>query len=100
MFAVAVPGVRFVVLDSDDAIVFTAIKPPRLNEYEILMRAGRRRAKEAGLKRRDLERAIGRVWREMRAGAVTPGMVVKRSDLSRDNDVGDVFCAQLPDLPR
>ena len=61
MFAVAVPGVRFVVVDSDDAMVFTVIKPPRLDEYEILMRAGRRQAKEAGLKRRDLERAIGGV---------------------------------------
>jgi len=49
-------------VDSDDGMVFTVIKPPRLDAVcEPSMAAGRRQAKNAGLGRRDLDRVIGRV---------------------------------------
>ncbi|MFQ5955182.1 MAG: AbrB/MazE/SpoVT family DNA-binding domain-containing protein [Kiloniellales bacterium] len=52
------PGSRFVVLASEDAVILKAIEAPTLSQFNDLLRAARRAAREAGLKRADIAVAI------------------------------------------
>ena len=52
------PGSRFVVLASDDAVILKSIEVPSLAEFDDLLRAARRAAREAGLTRAGVRAAI------------------------------------------
>ena len=52
------PGSRFVVLAGEDAVILKTIEAPALSEFDDLLRAARRAAREAGLKRADIAAAI------------------------------------------
>ena len=52
------PGVRFVVVGDDDAIVLRPITAPSLEEFDDLIAKARRAAREAGLRRSDITAAI------------------------------------------
>ena len=52
------PGVRFVVVGDDDAIVLRPITAPSLDEFDDLIAKARRAAREAGLRRSDITAAI------------------------------------------
>jgi AbrB family looped-hinge helix DNA binding protein len=55
------PGAQFVVLGQDDVVMFKVISPPSREEYARLKRQLRKQAREAGLKRSDIPKAIARV---------------------------------------
>ena len=57
------PGSQFVVLASEDAIILKTIEAPTLAQFDDLLRAARRAAREAGLKRSDIAAAIKSVRR-------------------------------------
>ncbi len=52
------PGSRFVVLAGEDAVILKAIEAPAVSQFDDLLRAARRAAREAGLKRADIAAAI------------------------------------------
>jgi AbrB family looped-hinge helix DNA binding protein len=54
------PGAQFVVLGQDDVVMFKVISPPSKEEYARLKRQLRKQAREAGLKRSDIPKAIAR----------------------------------------
>ncbi len=51
-------GTRFVVLGQQDVVVLKAIEEPSIEEFEALIQQARAAAKQAGLKRADLDAAI------------------------------------------
>ncbi len=51
-------GARFVVLAGEDAVILKTIETPALSQFDDLLRAARRAAREAGLKQADLAAAI------------------------------------------
>jgi len=55
-----VEGVQFVVIGDADVIILKAIAPPDLGEFDALIKQARKQAKEAGLKRKDIESAIAK----------------------------------------
>ena len=54
-------GVQFAVFGQDDVVMFKVINPPSTEEYEHLKRRLRQQAREAGLKRSHIPKAIARV---------------------------------------
>jgi len=54
-------GDKFVVVANGDAVILKRLHNPRLESFEELSRAARRRARELGLTKKDLERAIQKV---------------------------------------
>jgi AbrB family looped-hinge helix DNA binding protein len=56
-------GVQFAVFGQDDVVMFKVINPPSTEEYEVLKRRLRQQAREAGLKRSDIPKAVARVRR-------------------------------------
>jgi AbrB family looped-hinge helix DNA binding protein len=54
-------GDQFVVVGKDDAVILKSIKKPDLKEFDSLINKARRQAREAGLKRSDIARAIAKV---------------------------------------
>jgi len=54
-------GSQFVVLGKDDVVIFKAISPPAMEEFDSLIAAARKGAKQAGMKRSDVAGAIARV---------------------------------------
>jgi AbrB family looped-hinge helix DNA binding protein len=54
-------GDQFVVVGKDDAVILKSIKKPDLQEFDSLINKARRQAREAGLKRSDIARAIAKV---------------------------------------
>ena len=57
------PGSQFVVLASEDAVILKTIEAPTVAQYDDLLRAARRAAREAGMKRSDIATAIKSVRR-------------------------------------
>lgn len=55
------PGAEFVVLGKGDAIVLQLVRPPKMSEVQGLLAKARRQAKVAGMKRRDVGKAIREV---------------------------------------
>jgi AbrB family looped-hinge helix DNA binding protein len=53
-------GAQFVVVGKDDVVILKAIKPPSMAEFDRLVREARRQARESGLKRSDVRKAISR----------------------------------------
>jgi len=54
-------GSQFVVMGKDDVVILKAISPPAMEEFDSLITAARKRAKQAGMKRSDVAGAISRV---------------------------------------
>jgi AbrB family looped-hinge helix DNA binding protein len=54
-------GSQFVVMGKDDVVILKAISPPAMEEFDSLITAARKRAKQAGMKRSDVAGAIARV---------------------------------------
>ena len=52
------PGAQFVVFGSGDSVIFKRISPPSKDELMDLLKETRRQAKEAGMKRSDITKAI------------------------------------------
>lgn len=57
------PGAQFVVIANEDAVILKAIEPPALSDFDALLKEARRAAREAGLKRADIQKAIKDVRR-------------------------------------
>ena len=54
-------GVQFAVFGQDDVVMFKVINPPSTEEYQHLKRRLRQQARETGLKRSDIPKAVARV---------------------------------------
>lgn len=55
------PGAQFVVVGERDAIVLKSISKPSTSEFAELLKTARRQAKQAGLKKSDVEKAVRKV---------------------------------------
>ena len=56
-------GAQFVVLGDRDIIIFKILTPPAMSEFAALVGRTRRAAKQAGLTRADLSKAVSRARR-------------------------------------
>jgi len=56
-------GAQFVVVGEGDVVVLKAVQPPSMRQFDALVGAARRAARQAGLKRRDVSDAVRRVRR-------------------------------------
>lgn len=54
-------GSQFVVVGSDDVVILKAIVPPAMKEFDRLISAARKQAKQAKMKRSDISSAIAKV---------------------------------------
>ena len=55
------PGAEFVVVAKGDSLVLQRLSAPSWKEFDGLIREARRQARQAGLRRGDVKRAIARV---------------------------------------
>ena len=55
------PGVEFVVVGEEDVVILKAISPPSINEFDDLLGKARAQARQVGLKRSDVDKAIRKV---------------------------------------
>ena len=53
-------GAQFVVVGEKDVVIFKSIAQPSMTEFDTLIAEARRQAKEAGLKRSDVNAAIAK----------------------------------------
>jgi AbrB family looped-hinge helix DNA binding protein len=53
-------GTQFVVTGKDDVVILKAISEPSLDEFESLIQEARAQAKQAGLKKSDIKKAISK----------------------------------------
>jgi len=53
-------GAQFVVVGEKDVVIFKSITQPSMKEFDTLIVEARRQAKEAGLKRSDVNAAIAK----------------------------------------
>ncbi len=53
-------GVQFVVVCQDDVVMLKVIEPPSVADYKELKRRLRMQARQAGLKARDIPRAVAK----------------------------------------
>jgi AbrB family looped-hinge helix DNA binding protein len=51
-------GMQFVVLGEKDVVILKAITEPSLDEFDALIKQARAQAKQAGLKRSDIDAAV------------------------------------------
>lgn len=51
-------GAQFVVVGEGDVVVLKAVLPPSMGQFDDLMRAARKAARRAGMKRRDVTDAV------------------------------------------
>jgi len=58
------PGVEFLVVAKGDSLILQRLSMPSWKEFEGLIREARRQARQAGLTRGDVKRAISKVRRE------------------------------------
>ncbi|MBI3540823.1 MAG: AbrB/MazE/SpoVT family DNA-binding domain-containing protein [Deltaproteobacteria bacterium] len=56
-------GAQFVVLGRKDVVIFKMINPPSLQDFDTLIVHARQTARQAGLKKQDVSKAIRRVRR-------------------------------------
>ena len=52
------PGSRFVVVGDGDVVILKEITPPSMAEFDRLIAEARRRARQAGMKKSDIRRAL------------------------------------------
>lgn len=55
------PGSRFVVMWHDDVVMFKVISPPSPEEFKALQKRLQHQARKAGLKRKDIPKAVAKV---------------------------------------
>lgn len=60
------PGTQFMVIEAKDSLIFKVIQPPSMSDFEKLLAETRRQAKEAGMKKSDITKAIKEVRAENR----------------------------------
>ena len=53
-----VPGTQFVVVGDRDVVILKALAPPSLSEFDGLIGEARRQAKQAKMKRSDIQKAV------------------------------------------
>jgi AbrB family looped-hinge helix DNA binding protein len=53
-------GSRFVVVSERDVVILKRISPPSMDEFDALIADARKKAKQVGMKRSDIEEAIVR----------------------------------------
>ena len=51
-------GSRFVVVGETDTVIFKAISPPSMDEFDELILEARKQARKAGMKRSDISAAV------------------------------------------
>lgn len=56
-------GAQFVVMGRKDVVILKVITPPSLQDFDLLIADARQKARQAGLKKRDVLRAIKRTRR-------------------------------------
>jgi hypothetical protein len=64
LFPIRIPlkaGSQLFVLGKDDVVILKAISPPAMEEFDSLIAAARKGAKQAGMKRSDVGASIARV---------------------------------------
>jgi len=54
-------GSRFVVVGEKGTVVFKAISPPSMDEFDDVLEEARRQARKAGMKRSDISAALKKV---------------------------------------
>ncbi|MEN6627355.1 MAG: AbrB/MazE/SpoVT family DNA-binding domain-containing protein [Candidatus Sumerlaeia bacterium] len=54
------PGAQFVVVGEDDVVILRTIQNPKMAEFDRLIERSRRQAREAGMKKSDVDAAIRR----------------------------------------
>jgi AbrB family looped-hinge helix DNA binding protein len=57
------PGSKFVVLWHDDVVMLKVISPPSLEEFTVVQKRLQQQARDQGLKRKDISKAIAKVRR-------------------------------------
>lgn len=57
------PGSKFVVLWHDDVVMLKVISPPSLEEFAVVQKRLQQQARDQGLKRKDISKAIAKVRR-------------------------------------
>ena len=58
------PGTQFVVLGEKDVVILKSITSPTIAEFDGLIAKARKSAKNAGIKKRDIENAVKKVRAE------------------------------------
>ena len=53
-------GSQFVVMGENDVVILKTIKPPAMEEFDVLIAKARSQAKKAGLKQSDITTAIAK----------------------------------------
>jgi AbrB family looped-hinge helix DNA binding protein len=53
-------GAQFVVVGEGDVVILKAISAPDMESFEVLIKQARQKAKEAGLKRADIAKAVSK----------------------------------------
>ena len=56
-------GTQFVVIAERDVVIFKVLEPPSLDEFSVLLKRARKAARDSGLKRTDVAKAIAKVRR-------------------------------------
>ena len=54
-------GSQFVVVGKDDVVILKAIAPPSMEEFDMLIAAARKQARQAKMKRSDITAAVAKV---------------------------------------
>lgn len=57
------PGAQFVVVGEGDVVILKAVQAPSLDEFDALVRRARKQARQAGLRRRDVSKAVAQTRR-------------------------------------
>lgn len=52
------PGVKFLVVGDKGVLILKTLSVPRIEEFDVMIKEVRKRAKEAGMKRSDVTEAI------------------------------------------
>lgn len=60
-------GAQFVVLGDKDVVIFKVLQPPAKRDFTALVQQARKAAKQSGLRRRDVTKAVATVRRASRA---------------------------------
>ena len=53
-------GAQFIVIGEDDVVILKAITSPSMDAFDNLIKKARNQAKDAGLERADLEKAVSK----------------------------------------
>ena len=54
-------GAQFIVVGEDDVVILKTITAPNMDAFDGLIKQARRQAKDAGLERNDIEKAVSKV---------------------------------------